>query len=144
MTDGTRTCVAVKGGARKMRRAKDFVFNEIGGTTVKVEDPGSGRLKKKERPSVTAILSAHHRAGQRGSRHHIRTSDGKMVTETVEVQLYTVENLCIGWLSQETVMSHDVYDADRSLGLFRDVLFPGLIFPAMREFNNEIPKYKPH
>lgn len=144
VTDGTRTCVAVKGGARKMRRAKDFVFNEIGGTTVKVEDPGSGRLKKKERPSVTAILSAHHRAGQRGSRHHIRTSDGKMVTETVEVQLYTVENLCIGWLSQETVMSHDVYDADRSLGLFRDVLFPGLIFPAMREFNNEIPKYKPH
>ncbi len=145
ITDGTRTCVAVNGNIRKqMRRAKDFVFNEIGGTTVKVEDPSSGRLKKKERPSVTAILSAHHRAGQRGSRHHIRAKDGKMITETVEVQLYTIENLCIGWLSQETVMSHDVYDADRSLGLFRDVLFPGLIFPAMREFNSEIPKYKPH
>ncbi len=144
VTDGTRTCVAVKGNIRKqMRRVKDFVFNEIGGTTVKVEDPNSGRLKKKERPSVTAILSAHHRAGQRGSRHHIRTTDGRTITETVEVQLYTVENLCIGWLSEETVMSHKVYDADRSLGLFRDVLFPGLIFPAMRDFNNEIPKYKP-
>ncbi|MCX6733395.1 MAG: hypothetical protein NTX63_01130 [Candidatus Peregrinibacteria bacterium] len=144
VTDGTRTCIAVKGSAhRQRRRALDFVFNEIGGTTVKVEDPSNNRLKKKERPSVTAILSAHHRAGQRGSRHHIRTKDGKMVTETVEVQLYTIENLCIGWLSQETVMSHDVYDADRSLGLFRDVLFPGLIFPAMRDFNNEIPKYKP-
>jgi len=144
-TDGTRTCMAVEvGDGKQMRRAKNFAFNDIGGTTVKVEDPKVGRLKKKDRPSVTAILSAHHRAGQRGSKHHMRTEDGRMVTETVETQLYTIENLVIGWLSQKTVMSHDVYDADRSLGLFRDVLYPGIIYPAMREFNNKIPTYKPH
>lgn len=145
ITDGTRTCMAVKGKSQKdMRRAKDFVLNGMGGVTVKVEVPSSGRLKEKERPSVTGVLSAHHRAAQRGSKHHIRTKDGKEFTETAEAQLYSIENLCIAWLSEETVMAHSIYDADRSLGLFREVLYPGLIYPAMRDFNNNIPKYKPH
>lgn len=144
ITDGTRICMAVKGKSQKdMRRAKDFVLNGMGGITVKVEVPSSGRLKEKDRPSVTGVLSAHHRAAQRGSKHHIRTKDGKEFTETAETQLYSVENLCIAWLSEETVMAHSIYDADRSLGLFREVLFPGMIYPAMRDFNNNIPKYKP-
>lgn len=142
-TDGTRACMAVKGGdGRQMRRAKAFVLDDMGGTTVKVEDPKNGRLKQKVRPSVTAVLSAHHRAAQRGARHHMRTPDGRVVTETVETQLYTVEDLCIGWLSENTVMSHDIYNADRSLELFRDVNFPGLIYPAMRDFNNEIQRHR--
>ncbi len=144
-TDGTRTCVAVeRSEGRQMRMAKEFLFGHFGGTTVKVEDPKSGRLKKKDRPSVTAVLSAHHRAGQLGAKHHMHTEDGRMVTETVETQLYTIRDLCIGWLSQKTVMSHNVYDADRSLGLFQDVLYPSVIYPAMRDFNNRIPSYKPH
>lgn len=143
-TDGTRACMAVKGGdGRQMRRAKAFVLNDMGGTTVKVEDPKNGRLKQKVRPSVTSILSAHHRAAHRGARHHMRTKDGRVITETVETQLYTVEDLCIGWLSENTVMSHDIYNADRSRELFRDVNFPGVIFPAMRDFNNEMQKYRP-
>lgn len=144
-TDGTRACMAVRGDDRKiMRRAKAFVLDDMGGTTVKVEDLKNGRSKKMVRTSVTSMLSAHHRAAQRGARHHMRTKDGRVITETVETQLYTVEDLCIGWLSEKTVMSHDIYNADRSLELFRDVNFPGLIYPAMRDFNNEIQKYTHH